>query len=127
MFPSHISWILTFKKTTQEFKSRACMHHVVIIVNIVIIAVVTLCYSIMSHVTLVLFYHASMLTPQNSFISQHLVATSVILWSVQESTSIYSYGFAYIPDLLIEHVFLGDSFANREAKPLGSDYKVDGS
>ena len=48
------------------------MHHVVIIVIIDIIAMLTLCYSIMLHATLVLFYHASMLAPQNSLISRAL-------------------------------------------------------
>ena len=55
-----------------------------------------------------------------------LVATSVILWSL-ECTLFYFYGFPFIPDLLIEWVSFWDSFAIREAKPVGSDHKIDGS
>ena len=77
MFPSHISWVLTLKLTTKEFKPQACTHHVVIIV---IIAMLTLCASIMSHVTLFFFYHTSMLNITKLFnITCTLVATSVIL------------------------------------------------
>ena len=43
------------------------MHHDIIVVIIVIMATLTLKYSIMSHATLILFYHASMLTLQNSY------------------------------------------------------------
>ena len=55
-FPSHISWILTLKCSTKEFKPHVHMHHVVIIVIIVIIAMV-----LFHNVTLILYYHASML------------------------------------------------------------------
>ena len=47
-------------------------YHVVIMIVIVIIALLTSCYSIISHVTLILFYHASILTLQNSLISHAL-------------------------------------------------------
>ena len=43
-----------------------------IIVVIVIIAILTLCYSIMSRITLFLLYHANMLTLHNSWISRAL-------------------------------------------------------
>ena len=58
--------------TTKEFKPHARTHHVIIIVIIVTIAMLTLCYTIMSHATLVLFYHVSMLTLHNSLISRAL-------------------------------------------------------
>ena len=53
-----IPYIMAYeiKKSTKEFKP-----HVVIIVIIIIIAKLTLCYSIMSHATLI-YYDASMLT-----------------------------------------------------------------
>ena len=54
---------------TKEFKPHTHMHYVVIIVIIAIIAMLTLCYSIMSHATLILFYHAPMLTLSKSLIS----------------------------------------------------------
>ena len=41
------------------------MHHIVIIEIIVIIATLTLCYSIMSHSIRILFYYTSMLTLHN--------------------------------------------------------------
>ena len=44
----------------------------------------TLCYSIMSHATPILYYHASILPLQNSVISRALlVATGVVLWSLE--------------------------------------------
>ena len=45
------------------------MHHFVIVV---IIATLTLCYSVMSHAKLILFYHTLMLTLQKSLISRAL-------------------------------------------------------
>ena len=41
---------------------HARMHHIVFIVAIVIIVVLTLCYFVMSHTTLILYYHVTMLT-----------------------------------------------------------------
>ena len=44
----------------------------------------TLCCSIMSHATLILFYHASLLTPQNSLILRAiLVGPHMILWNLE--------------------------------------------
>ena len=45
------------------------MHHVVIVV---IIAMLTLCYSIMSHAALIIFYRAFMLTLHKSLIPRAL-------------------------------------------------------
>ena len=68
MFPSHISYILTLKWTTKQLIPHACTHHiVVIIINIVMLL---LCCFIMSHVTLILLYHAFVLTSQNFLISR---------------------------------------------------------
>ena len=79
IFPSHISQVLTIKWTTKEFKQHAHTHH------IVIIAMLTLCYSIMLYATLILFYYASVLTPQNPVIS-HVVWLPQVwyygVWSV---------------------------------------------
>ena len=61
---SHISHVLIFKRTTKEFRPHAQTHHIVIIVIVVIIAMPTLCHSIMSHATLIIFDHACMLTLQ---------------------------------------------------------------
>jgi hypothetical protein len=61
-FPSHISQVLTLKEYIQEIKLHALTHHVVII------AVFTLSYSIISHATLILYYQASMLTLRTSLI-----------------------------------------------------------
>ena len=52
--------------------SHAHTHHVDINVIIVIIAMLTLCYSIMLHATLILLYHAFMLTLHNSLTSHAL-------------------------------------------------------
>jgi hypothetical protein len=43
----------------------------------------TLCYSILSHATPILEYHASMSTLQNSVISRALWLPDVILWSLE--------------------------------------------
>ena len=57
------------------------MHHVVIIV---IIATLTSCYSIMSHATLILFYHGIHVnTTKLLNITYTLVATNVILQSLK--------------------------------------------
>ena len=56
------------------------MYHVVIIVTIIIIAILILHYSIMSHATLIFFYHISMLTLH---ITCTLIVTSMILWSLE--------------------------------------------
>jgi hypothetical protein len=61
------------------------MHHVVIIIMIVML---TLCYSVMSHATLILYYHASMLA-LHTFIISH------VLWlHIQniEEVRVYSRG-----------------------------------
>ena len=57
---------------TKEFKPHTRTHHIVIIVIIGIIAMLTLCYSIMSSATLVLLYHTPMSTLLNSLISHVL-------------------------------------------------------
>ena len=54
------------KIITKKFKPHTRMRHIVIIV---IIAMLTLCYSMMAHATRILYYHASMLTLQSSLIS----------------------------------------------------------
>ena len=61
---------LTFKQSTKELKPHTHVHHDIIIV---IIAMLTSCYSTMSRVTLILYYHdASMITLQISLISRAL-------------------------------------------------------
>jgi hypothetical protein len=52
--------------------TRSRTHHIVIIVIIVIVVLLILCYFITSHVTVILFYHASMRTLQHSFMSRVL-------------------------------------------------------
>ena len=88
-FASHISWVLTLKKTTKEFKAHTHMHHVVIIITIIIFIIVmlTLCYSIMSHAILILFFdRTSMLTLDISLMSHALwVPTSIILRNLERS------------------------------------------
>ena len=60
------------------------MHYNVIVVMIVIPVILTLCYSIMSHDTLIIYYHASMMTLQMLFnITCTLVATYMILGRVE--------------------------------------------
>ena len=63
---SHISPIYHvfqhLKEINIEFKPQVHTHHDVIIITIVTIAMLTLCQSILSHATLILFYHTSMLT-----------------------------------------------------------------
>jgi hypothetical protein len=68
----HISppYIMGFHN--KEFKPHDRTHHDVIIVIIVIIVMLTLCYSKMSHATLILYYHAFMLTLHTFFISHEL-------------------------------------------------------
>jgi uncharacterized membrane protein len=53
----------------KEIKPHVRTHHVV---TVVIFNLLTLCYSIMSHITLILYYHASMLILQTSLISYAL-------------------------------------------------------
>ena len=76
----HISlayiWGLALGESTKEFTPHTCTHHVVIIV--IIIAMLTFCYSIMSYTTLILYYHAYMLTLRAS-LTCTLVATYVML------------------------------------------------
>ena len=63
---------------TKKFKSHAHTHHVVII------AMLTLCHSIMSHATLILFPHAFVLTILKSLIPRALwLPQSVILWRLE--------------------------------------------
>ena len=64
-FTFHISQVLTLKMTHCKIKPHACVHHVVII------ELLTLCYSIIPHATLILYYHASMLTLQTSLYHVH--------------------------------------------------------
>ena len=56
---SNIKWSI------KESTTRARMHHVVIIV---INYMLTFCYSMMSHATIILCYHASMLTLHSSLV-----------------------------------------------------------
>ena len=60
----HISfpYIMGFdiKIIHQRIQPHACTHHVVTIVVIVIIAMLTLCYSIMPYVALIIYYDTSM-------------------------------------------------------------------
>ena len=68
--------------STKEFKPHACMHHVVIIVML------ALCYFIMSHATLILYYHTPMLTLQTFLMSRALWLPHVRYqggWSVMHS------------------------------------------
>ena len=67
--PSHTSQVSTLKQSTKEFKLHVCMHHIIIIV---IIGMLALCVSMMSHTTLILYYHTSMLTLHISLISHAL-------------------------------------------------------
>ena len=62
----YLSYTMGFDKIIPQ---RIQPHHVVIIV---IIAMLALCYSIMSHATLMLYDHASMITLQTSLISHAL-------------------------------------------------------
>ena len=63
---------------------HAHLHHAVIIAIIVIIAMLTLCCSIMSRGTLVHYYHACMLNLANLLsIVCTLVATCTILWRLE--------------------------------------------
>ena len=52
---SHTSRILTLKLFTKDFQPHTCTNHIVIIIVIVIIAMLTLCYSAMSHATRILY------------------------------------------------------------------------
>ena len=54
-FPYHILQVLTLEQSIKECKLHACMHHIAIIVIIVNVDFV-------SHATLILYYHVSMLT-----------------------------------------------------------------
>lgn len=56
----HIS-IMSSKKSTEKIKPHAHTHY------IVINAMLTFCYSIISHVTILLYYHAFILTLQTIF------------------------------------------------------------
>ena len=58
--------IFAIKIVIYEFKPHDCMHHVLIIV---IISMLTLCYFIISHATLIIYYQAFMLTLHTSLIS----------------------------------------------------------
>ena len=69
IFSSHTSWVLTLKQSTKEIKPQARTHYVVVIV---IIAMLTLFYSIMSNDTSILYYNTSKLTLQTSLIPHAL-------------------------------------------------------
>ena len=91
-FPSHISWVLTLKKSSKECKAHSHTHH------IVIIAMLTVCHSTMSNDTLISYHHASMLTLQTSVISRALCMPQVRVylnnprtiskWIMQVTTSV---------------------------------------
>jgi hypothetical protein len=63
-FPPIYQKVWTLMYPNKDSKPHARTHHVVIIINNIIIAMSTLSPSIMSHPTLIVFYHASMLTLQ---------------------------------------------------------------
>ena len=75
------------------------MQHIVIIVITVIIAMLTLRYSIVSHTTL-LFYHASMLTLHNSSIPRALWLPQVRYYKVW---SVLLFSYMYISNLDMNH------------------------
>ena len=64
--------VFDIKRNNKEIKPHAHTHHVVIVVIIVDFAILNVCYSITLHTTLILFYHASMLTLQYSLLSRAL-------------------------------------------------------
>ena len=55
MLNLHLSPYCHIELSTKEFKAHAHMNHIVFVVNIVIITMLSLCYSIMSYVTLILY------------------------------------------------------------------------
>jgi hypothetical protein len=68
-YPPHTLEVLTLKLSIKEFRPHAHTHHVVIVV---IIAMLTLCYLIMLHAILSLYFHTSRLTLQTSLLSHAL-------------------------------------------------------
>ena len=91
-FPSHTSRTSTLKQSTKEFKPHARTHHIIVIVNIVIIATMSLCHSLMSHATLILYLsriHANTVHFLNVMCT--LVATYVILESLEFTLDIIHY------------------------------------
>ena len=75
---SHFALIYHGFRSTKEFKPHACTHHVFILV---IIAMLTLCYSIMSLATLILYCHINIAGLLNIMCT--LVATGMILGSLE--------------------------------------------
>ncbi len=80
---SHLLLILHnfFKSNNSPKNPNHMLTHIVLssLSFIVINPILTLCYSIMSHATLILRYHASMLTLHTSLITCTLVTTCMIL------------------------------------------------
>ena len=70
------------KVKIKEFKPHAHTHHVIIIVIVIIIAILNLCYSITSH-TNPLLSHIHVNTTKLLNMTCTLVATSVILRSLE--------------------------------------------
>ena len=98
---SHVFISFDFKK-----KPNTCVHGVVIIVIIVIIAGLTLCYSIMSHATLYLFFSCIPVKIVNLLnIACTLVATSVVLQSLEYSLLVWVTIYVLL-QLLIEMIKL---------------------
>ena len=58
--------------SNKEFKPHARMHHVVVLEIVVIIVMLTLNYFSMSRITLILYYHTTMLTMYTSLTSRAL-------------------------------------------------------
>ena len=89
-FPSHTSRTSTLKQSTKEFKPHARTHHIIVIVNIVIIATMSLCHSLMSRATLILYLsriHSNTVNLLNVMCT--LVATYVILESLEFTLNTY--------------------------------------
>ena len=87
-FPFHISWNLTLKWSTKEFYSHTRTHHVVII------AMSTLFYSIMSRYTNSLFLHVLVNTEYLLNITFTLVAMSMILGRLEFRHVHYTLSFS---------------------------------
>ena len=89
---SHVSfpYITSFdiKINDQRIQTTSSHDHVVNIKIIFIIVILTLCYFKLKHISLIFFYHACMLNATKLLdITSTLVATSVIVWSLECITS----------------------------------------
>ena len=86
----HVSfpYIMGFDITINHQRIQTTSSHALLVI-VVIIAMLTLCYSIISHTTLILFYQTSMLALQNSLISRALWLSPARYYIVQ---SVLSFG-----------------------------------